>query len=1163
MKHFEQTAHSQRQGKPQSEARPLVLHAVWAPEPAEMLTSHDHHLAIWAEVETTARFPLSRTVAADDADQRDDVSTPPKPHTFCAKYSELEAAFPRLWKTARPNSRPRSQYRTQRLTLWLPTAGTRPYPSPELIDSGWAMNPIEKGYTLDEAPLGRWRVNALIIDTEATGALLASLPSAGEVWLAADEDSEFVTEQTIPARLGSDFRFWAAVGAFAHELIARQRYLPGIRELPQQQIYGYGSFGGYGAPRMASAWLAALGETDVRARFDALADVMPDLCRAAVVEGSAYETPFQPNARRTLESFLNAVISARVAYWARNAAFRLEIPSQRSDQRNSFSYWYGSLGVRWLQGLLTDGHALYASPDEVKTLQVVGNRWHVGASDPASSLFRLCFRLVEPQSEPDSAPPTDAEHNSLSEQAPLEEATGLNGVSALSPGAHISPVWRLEYLLQANDDRTLLAPLETIWQSRDAITQIVGRQLAHPQEYVLTGLARAGRLYEPIERSLAQHWPTGCELTSIEAYQLLTKGLSALEDAGFGVLVPSWWKRRPVKPTLKLRVRGQQSAQGMMGLNAVVAFDWQVALGDQELSREELERLAALKEPLVRLRGQWVELQSAEVETALNYLRKRGGRMSAGEALRASLTGELDLEGGKVSFEETLADGWIADLLGQLRDGKSFEEIAQPVNLRGTLRPYQQRGLSWLNFLTRYGLGACLADDMGMGKTICFLSLALHQKNEGRLTQPVLLVCPTTVVGNWEHEIARFAPDLRTLVHHGTNRLARANTAQFATETAGYDLVITTYSLLSRDEEALQKVAWGAVVLDEAQNVKNADAQQSRAARKLHAPVRVALTGTPVENRLSELWSIMDFLNPGYLGTHKHFQEQFASSIERAHDPAITSQLQSLVRPFVLRRLKTDPTIIQDLPEKEEIKEYCSLTREQVTLYEAVVRDGLRKIEDAETPMQRRGIILGLLTRLKQVCNHPAHYADDDSALKGRSGKLTRLEELIEEMLAEGDRALIFTQYAAFGARLQTHLSKRFGVETLYLHGATPQHERTQMAQHFQAEDGPPLFLLSLKAGGVGLNLTYANQVIHFDRWWNPAVENQATDRAFRIGQTRKVQVRKLICSGTLEEKIDTLIEQKRGLAENVIGEGEGWLTELSTTQLRDLFSLRASVLAD
>jgi SNF2 family DNA or RNA helicase len=327
--------------------------------------------------------------------------------------------------------------------------------------------------------------------------------------------------------------------------------------------------------------------------------------------------------------------------------------------------------------------------------------------------------------------------------------------------------------------------------------------------------------------------------------------------------------------------------------------------------------------------------------------------------------------------------------------------------------------------------------------------------------------------------------------------------------------------------------------------------------------VRVALTGTPVENRLAELWSIMDFLNAGYLGSHRRFHDRFAYPIEKLREPQATARLQALVRPFVLRRLKTDPKVISDLPEKLEIREYCPLTREQVTLYEAVVRDGLRQIEEAAEGMQRRGLVLAMLSKLKQVCNHPAHFLGDGSALAGRSGKLIRLEELIEELLAEGDRALIFTQFTTMGDRLQPYLRERFGTEVLYLHGAVPQQQRDRLVARFQADDGPPLFLLSLKAGGTGLNLTRANHVIHFDRWWNPAVENQATDRAFRIGQTRNVQVRKFVCTGTLEERIDAMIEQKRELAENVVGAGEGWITELSTAQLRELFSLRADALAD
>ncbi len=405
-----------------------------------------------------------------------------------------------------------------------------------------------------------------------------------------------------------------------------------------------------------------------------------------------------------------------------------------------------------------------------------------------------------------------------------------------------------------------------------------------------------------------------------------------------------------------------------MGLDAVVAYDWKLALGDQEFTQEELERLAALKEPLVRLRGQWVELQPDQVDAALTFVRAHpNGRMSLGEALRASLTGEVG--DGTVDVAEVRADEWIGELFGRLRDGETLAAVPPPETLHGTLRPYQLRGLGWLAFLSRYELGACLADDMGLGKTVMLLALLLQQKAAGLLTRPVLLVCPTSVVGNWRHETARFAPDLRLLVHHGAARVGRAAAQSFAAEMAGYDLVVTTYSLLPRDEVTLATADWAAVVLDEAQNIKNVEAKQSRSARNLKAPVRVALTGTPVENRLAELWSIMDFLNPGYLGSNKRFHEHFAQPIEKLRDPQATARLQALVRPFVLRRLKTDPTVISDLPEKLEIREYCSLTREQVTLYEAVVRDGLRQLEVAEGAMQRRGTVLAMLAKLKQVCN--------------------------------------------------------------------------------------------------------------------------------------------------------------------------------------------------
>jgi SNF2 family DNA or RNA helicase len=417
------------------------------------------------------------------------------------------------------------------------------------------------------------------------------------------------------------------------------------------------------------------------------------------------------------------------------------------------------------------------------------------------------------------------------------------------------------------------------------------------------------------------------------------------------------------------------------------------------------------------------------------------------------------------------------------------------------------------------------------------------------------VICPTSVVSNWQHELSRFAPDLRVLVHHGA---ARKKTA-LAEQAVHHDVVLSSYALLHRDVEQLTAIDWGDVILDEAQNIKNPTTKQAQAARQIagRAEWRAVLTGTPVENRLTELWSLFQFLNPDYLGSQKDFYERFAKPIERTNDADATQRLRALVGPFILRRVKTDPKVISDLPQKNEMKVFCNLTKEQATLYEAVVRDSLTRIAESEG-IERRGIVLATLTKLKQVCNHPAQFLSDESALPGRSGKLARLTEMLEEVRSVQDRALVFTQFAEMGTLLKTYLQEYFGDEVLFLYGGTPAKTRTQMIERFQNDpNGPLVFILSIKAGGTGLNLMRANHVFHFDRWWNPAVENQATDRAFRIGQTKNVQVHKFLVAGTFEDKIDEMIERKKALAESIVGTSEAWITELSTEQLRDLFALR------
>ena len=548
-------------------------------------------------------------------------------------------------------------------------------------------------------------------------------------------------------------------------------------------------------------------------------------------------------------------------------------------------------------------------------------------------------------------------------------------------------------------------------------------------------------------------------------------------------------------------------------------------------------------------------LDPAQIEAGLKFFEQGSRSLNLEEALRLGLDGAEAAE--SLPLETVRADGWLKKLLDTLRQPEKITALPAPDGLRAELRPYQQRGYAWLAFLRRYGLGACLADDMGLGKTLEAIALLLHIRSEENGTQPALVVCPTSVVGNWRQEISRFAPELKTYTHQGAER---ASGAEFEAALAGVDIVLTSYPLLARDRETLETIAWSSVILDEAQNIKNSATKQAQAARALHADHRIALTGTPVENRLSELWSIFHFLNPNYLGSEKNFRRRFAIPIERLDDVEAAQHLKRLTAPFILRRLKTDPTVISDLPEKLEMKVYTTLTTEQGTLYEAVVKEVMERIEGADSEgddMSRRGLVLSLLMQLKQICNHPAQYLKDGSPLEGRSGKLARLTEMLEEIYSVGDRALVFTQFAEMGELLRIHLRATFYDEPLWLHGSTKVAEREDLIRRFQSEHGPTVFILSLKAGGVGLNLTRANHVFHFDRWWNPAVENQATDRAFRIGQTRNVQVHKFVCAGTLEEKIDAMIESKKALAERIVGADESWLTELNTADLRDLVQLR------
>jgi superfamily II DNA or RNA helicase len=629
--------------------------------------------------------------------------------------------------------------------------------------------------------------------------------------------------------------------------------------------------------------------------------------------------------------------------------------------------------------------------------------------------------------------------------------------------------------------------------------------------------------------------------------------LPLLEAEHFVVTLPGYEQMQRINAQVSIT----EDPDGPAGPRPWFLFNWSLALGDRELSEEDLHALARSSSPLVQLPSGPVLLTPKDKE-ALRAFSKQvaesGTRVSFFEALRLKLGGATHLHG--LALETVTSTPRLDELVHNLEQARSVEVRPTPSEFIGEMRPYQTRGHAWIHYLIDQGFGACLADDMGLGKTIQAITVILDWRRQQHQRLPILVVCPVSVLGNWRREFHRFAPDLDVVLHHGKARLRAAE--EFAKMNADHDVILTSYSLLQRDEELFQACDYGGIILDEAQNIKNPNTRQSKAARSLRGGFRLVLTGTPLENRPLDLWSIMDFLNEGLLGNKSNFLKTLEHPILRQQSRTKASVLARLVRPFVLRRLKTDPDIITDLPEKTEQVVATGLTREQATLYESIVNEGLEEVELSAEGIQRRGVILTTLLRLKQVCNHPAHYLGDGSALPSRSAKLDLLSEMLEEALAEGDRCLVFTQFKEMGSLLRTHLKELLGEDVLFLHGGVPQKDREDMVQSFQeaGQQNPRIFVLSLKAGGTGLNLTAANRVFHYDRWWNPAVEDQATDRAFRIGQERNVFVHKFVCTGTLEERIQEMLERKREVADSLLGAGEGWITELTNEELRRLLIL-------
>jgi hypothetical protein len=1116
----------------------LVIHGIWARDA----------LCLWAE---DSALPASLDPPAGGRPSR-----APRPHPFAADPGVLGDALGLLGEAPRDLA---SKAAADELSLWLPSAGPGPGCAPELLrpadpegDERGDKRAAGRGR---RAALGCWRVPALAFGPAAALTLLAALDPV---------DSPPAAPAHPDLIAGGSAVYWAAVARFAADLCARGRVLPGLGRAGDGAA-GPESAGTRSAGQgWAAIWRPVLTGPDAP-RAAELAGAMPPVCRAGEPGG----VPPGPLLAAALDALADAAARARLcalspdqdgarSHWAL-------LPPRRGRQPARVP-----VAERWVAALTgPDAEVDVATAEdeaEVAGLTAALDAWRAAAQAPAGPV-RTCFRLVEPvlpdpvQQDPVQQDPVQQDPV---QQDPVQQDPGPSEDG--QPPQPPDDTWHVEFALQSAEDPSLMLAADDVWAGTGGWAP---GGIARPDEELLLGLGSAARLFGELEDALRDPAPAGIALDTAGAFRFLKETGPLLAGAGFGVLLPDWARKARLGLKLTSRSAGTTPSASAsapngsgFGLNDLVEFRYDLAVGDTTLDAEELAELAQLKIPLVRVRGQWVELDEGNLQAALKFMaRGREGVMRAGDVLVAGLRGpEEDLEVTAVA-----ADGWLGDLLSGAGD-RSLTPVTTPASFRGDLRPYQERGLAWLSFLSDLGLGGILADDMGLGKSVQTLALLDHERAgqgvPGRppRTGPTLLVCPMSLVGNWQREAERFTPDLAVHVHHGSDRLSGADLQAALT---GADLVITTYALAARDREALGAVPWHRVVCDEAQNIKNAGTRQARAVRGLPAGSRLALTGTPVENHLGELWSIMEFTSPGLLGPAEKFREHFAVPVQRHGDEEAAARLKRLTGPFILRRVKTDRSIISDLPDKIEMKIWCTLTPEQASLYQATVTDMLARIDAAEADIERRGLVLATMAKLKQVCNHPAHLLGDGSRLPGRSGKLARLEEICEEIVAAGDKALCFTQYAEFGRVLQPYLAARLGCPVLYLHGGTAKNTRDALVAEFQNAAEPAVFLLSLKAGGTGLNLTAASHVIHFDRWWNPAVEDQATDRAFRIGQRKDVQVRKFVCVGTLEERIDAMIEEKKALAERIVGTGEGWLTELSSTDLREVLALSPEAVAE
>jgi len=924
----------------------------------------------------------------------------------------------------------------------------------------------------------------------------------------AQAQPEARTETFVPGR---DFIYWRRAFYLVLQGLARQHYIPALQAIAVDETHYQ--------PR----WQPVYDSRRFHDNVWAFAQAMPPLCRSELDDEGE-----QPSALIILQDFIATMTDHLVREWGRDATHRLSYLHNHNDT------------VTWLRGLLLPEAPILNTADGTQKFIRDVQSWQRSLVPAGNTSYKIALRLTPP---------------------------------AVTQNHHTWHVpktgWRLSYHLQAREDAELLVPAARVWQSSDEVLVYRRHRFQQPQEKLLKALGQAARIFPPIERSLQDAAPTHVDISTTEVYDFLRNAADLLVQSGFSLMLPPWWDEVGASLGLRLHLMPltpapPDVAQPTPEQERPVGFRWELVLGDMTLNKETFAELVALRSPLVERDGEWLRLDPEQIDAAERFWNRQRfeGCLDLRVAIRSTLSLGPDIDIAGLPVLQVKTNGWLTDLLQKLSQGDDeLRQTAQPESLHGTLRPYQREGYAWLHTHRHLGLGACLADDMGLGKSVQAIALLLREREElGVLPAPTLLVCPTSLLGNWRREIERFAPQLRIWTHYGSDRLRDEAFIQAAHQV---DVVLTSYALVRRDIITMEHVPWFGLILDEAQKIKNPRTITHQAILRIPAQFRIALTGTPVENRLSELWSLFHFLNKGYFGSQASFQRQFVLPIERYHDPRAMRRLHRMVQPFILRRLKSDPTVIQDLPQRLDMKVYCTLNDEQAELYQAVVEEGLPRIADSRG-RARRIHIFNLLTRLKQILNHPLHYHHITTAadlqgeiLSQRSGKLDRLTDMLEEVLDTGDKALIFTQFAEMGQILAVHLQHSFDVPILYMHGGTALPKRQDIINQFQNDPRSPLFILTLKTGGLGLNLTAAQHVFHFDRWWNPAVEDQASDRVYRIGQTRNVQVHKFITAGTLEESIDEMIERKKGLSEAILGKGEEWIAALSDDELTHMLTLQ------